>query len=108
MGRKSYKLLNKYYPQVAFQIKYILNKPVLYFDIFNWIVFDGYTKHENILYYKKIIMPISLINVDLFKEFFKGNKIMVNDKDIKIFKGRILLFIYQKKDEMDGFLLGFS
>jgi len=108
IGRRNYQLLNKYYPKMAYQMKCILNKPVLYFDIFDWIVFDGYTRNDNILYYKKIVMPISLINADLLKEFSKGNKIIVNNKDIKIFKGRILLSVYKKKDEADGFLLSFS
>jgi len=38
----------------------------------------------------------------------KGNKIIVADSKIEIFKDNSNLFTYQKKNEADGFILDFS
>jgi len=106
IGKNIYNLLKKYTPDIEKIITYTLSKPVLFFDNFKWIIFDGYVK-ENTLFYKKIVPPISLINSSLLNKIKKGNKIFVNNNKIKIFKDSSLIHSYLKKDGTDGFILDF-
>ncbi len=107
IGKEIDCLLKEYDPRVEKIVKYTLSAPILFFDIFKLVVFDGYFK-DSILYYKKIIPPLFLTDGLLMKEIKKGNKIIANEKEIKIFKNNFEIFSYRKKNEMDGFILDFS
>lgn len=107
IGKKIRSLLKKYAPKIEKVVTYTLSKPVLFFNLFKWIIFEGYVK-ENTLFYKKVIPPISLIDFSLLNKIMRGNKIVTNRKRIKIFKDNLLLYSYSKKDETDGFILDFK
>jgi len=107
IGQEIDSLLKEYAPNIEEIVRYTLSKPILFFDLFKLIIFDGYVK-EGVLYYQKIIPPFFLIDNSLMDTLKSGNQIMVNDKEIKIFKDNLLLFTYQKKNVRDGFILDFS
>jgi hypothetical protein len=107
IGKKIDFLLKKYAPATEKIIRETLSRPVLFFDLFKLVLFDGYLK-KNILYYKKIVPPYFLLENPLMKNIKNGNKIIVHDNKIEIFKNNLSLFIYQKKSKTDGFILDFS
>ena len=99
--------MKKYAPKTEKIIRYTLSKPVLFFELFKLVVFDGYVK-KNILYYKGIIPPYFLLKKSLMDKIKKGNKIIVTKNKVEIFKDNLNLFTYQKKNEADGFILDFK
>jgi len=107
IGRKIHSLLKEYAPKIEKVVTYTLSKPVLFFDLFEWVIFEGHVK-ENTLFYKEVMHPISLINSSLLNKIKKGNKIFVNNNKIKIFKDSSLIYSYLKKDKTDGFILDFK
>jgi len=107
IGEEIDSLLKEYAPNIEKIIRYTLSKPILFFDLFKLVVFNGYLKN-GILYYKKIIPPLFLLDDLLRKKIKKGNKIIVTDNKVEIFKNNLNLFTYQKKNEADGFILDFS
>ena len=107
IGKKIRSLLREYAPKIEEVVTYTLSKPVLFFNLFKWVIFKGYVK-ENILFYKKVIPPISLIDSPLLNRIKEGNKILADDNKIEIFKDNLLLYFYSKKDKTDGFILDFK
>jgi len=107
MGKEIDALLKKYTPEVEKVVKYTLSKPILFFDVLEWIIFDGYVR-GNILFYKKVIPPISSIDFSLLNKITKGNKIIIREKKIEIFKDNLSIYSYFKKDKTDGFILDFK
>jgi len=108
MGERIQLLLKEYAPDIEKVISFTLSKPVLFFDLFKWVILDGHIERNNILFYKKVIPPISLINFSLLNKIRRGNKIIADDNKIEIFKDNLLLYSYQKKDLTDGFVLDFK
>jgi hypothetical protein len=107
LGKEVDGLLKKYIPNVEKIVRYTLSKPILFFDIFKLVIFDGYFE-KGVLYYKKVIPPFFLLDNLLMKKIKDGNKIIVNKQKITIFKDNLKLFSYQKKNKTDGFILNFS
>jgi len=107
IGKKIQLLLKEYAPAIEKVVSFTLSKPLLFFDLFKWVIFDGHFE-ENTLFYEKVIPPISLIDFSLLLKIRKGNKILINDNKIKIFKDNLLLYSYSKNNEMDGFILDFK
>ncbi|XOA42790.1 MAG: hypothetical protein ACKKMO_03290 [Candidatus Nealsonbacteria bacterium] len=107
IGREIDSLLKEYAPDTEKIIKRTLSKPILFFDLFKLVVFDGYLKN-GILHYKRIIPPLFFLDDLLRKKIKKGNKIIVTNNKVEIFKDNSNLFTYQKKNEADGFILDFS
>ncbi len=107
IGKEIDALLKKYVPQIEKVVKYTLSKPILFFDLFKWIILDGYVR-ENILFYKKIIPPVSPTDFLLFSKIIRGNKIIIREKTIEIFKDNLSIYSYFKKDKKDGFILDFK
>jgi len=108
IGEETYQILNNNLPEFSKQVKSILKRPVLFFDIFNWVIFDGLVNKDGVLKYKKVVPFISLINSKLLNYFKEGNKIIVNNKSVEIFKDKKILYSYKKKNEVDGFILNFG
>jgi len=107
MGKEVQKLLKKYAPDVEKVISYTLSKPVLFFDLFKWIIFEGKVK-ESTLFYKRIIPPISLVESSFFDIIKKGNKIIVDKNKVEILRDNLSLYLYSKKNKQDGFILDFN
>lgn len=107
IGKEIDSLLKEYAPKVEKIVKYTLSKPILFFDLFKLVIFEGYLK-EGVLYYQKIIPPFFLVDNSLMEKIESGNRIIVDNKKIEILKDDSTLFVYQKKSEADGFILDFS
>jgi len=107
IGEEIDSLLKKYAPDIEKIIRYTLSKPILFFDLFKLVVFDGHLKGD-ILYYNKIIPPYFPLENLLMKKIKNGNKVVVTKSKVEIFKNNLSLFVYQKKNETDGFILDFS
>lgn len=107
IGREIELLLKKYAPNVEKKLKYSLAKPILFFDLFKLIVFDG--NFENgILCYTKTIPPLFPFNSPLKESIESGNKMKISKNMIEIYRGNKKIFTYKKKDIKDGFILNFS
>jgi len=107
IGKEIDSLLKEYAPKIEKIVKYTLSKPILFFDLFKLVIFEGYIKEE-VLYYQKIIPPFFLVDNSLMEKIESGNRIIVDNKKVEILKDDSTLFIYQKKSEADGFILNFS
>lgn len=107
IGKETDYLLKEYAPKIEKIVKYTLSKPILFFDLFKLIIFDGYLG-KGILHYQKIIPPFFPIDSLLIEKIENGNRIIIDNKKIKILKNDSILFTYQKKNEADGFILDFS
>jgi len=107
IGKETDSLLKEYAPKIEKIVKYTLSKPILFFSLFKLIIFDGYLE-KGILHYQKIIPPFFPIDSLLMEKIENGNRIIIDNKKIKILKNNSILFTYQKKNEADGFILDFS
>lgn len=107
IGKEIDGLLKKYYPSFEKIVFDTLSKPILYFSVFNQVIFDGYIKGE-VLYYKKIIPPYFPVPTKLLKSINKGNKIWVNKKKIAVMKDNKTIYTYLKKSDSDGFIVDFG
>lgn len=107
IGKRIQLLLKEYAPEIEKVVTHTLSKPVLFFDLFKWVIFDGHVK-ENTLFYKKVIPPISLIDFSLLNKIMRGNKITASDSEIKISKDNLPLYSYFKQNKTDGFILDFK
>lgn len=89
------------------KINYTLAKPILFFDLFNLIVFDGYFQ-DNTIYYSQIVQPFFPLADPFVKWAKKGDRIIVTDDKITIYNKEKKLFTYKKKNNRDGFVLDFK
>jgi len=106
-GKEIEKLLKKYAPEVQKTIQSTLSRPVIYFDLFEFVIFEGHMS-KGVLYYQKVLQPYGLINSTLSKAIKKGNKIEIDGKSVNVYKDDSLIFTYKKKNESDGFFLDFK
>lgn len=107
MGKKTFEVVKKFDKKLAYQIKNLLRKPVLFFGDFGFLVFNGNANRNNI-FYTSISPPCSLLEKNLFNKFKIGNKLIVDDEKIKIFHNNKLLYTINKKNKRDGFILPFN
>ena len=107
LGKEIDNLLKKYIPKVEQIVRYTLSKPILFFDLFKLVIFDGYFKN-GVLDYKKVIPPFFLLDNLLMEKIKNGNRITASKEKIMIFRNNLKLFSYRKKNKRDGFILNFS
>jgi hypothetical protein len=108
IGKITLKILRKEMPQLAEEIVYALKRPVLYFDYFNWIVFDGEVNNKNELEYSQVLPYKSLFpkeKVDIVK---RGNSLRVFDDKIIVSKNEDILLEIPKEEKYGGILIDFS
>ena len=106
IGKKILRLLEREYPELAKEIVSILKKPLLFFNDFNWIVFDGKVDGTAVNY-TSVLPPLSLMQESLVKKFSEGNKVEVGNEFIEIFKEDKMVHRIKKKHEYDGIVLDF-
>jgi hypothetical protein len=106
IGKETSALLQKYIPKVEKTIKNTLSRPILFFDIFKLIIFDGDLR-KGVLHYQKVLPPFFLIDSTLMDFINNGNQIVINKNKITIMKNNSTLYVYRKKSETDGFILNF-
>lgn len=107
ISMKIKKILQNYDPNIEKDLKTTLFKPILFFDIFDMVVFDGYVDN-GILIYDKVIQPFFPIESSLLKIINQCNKIIVNDRTVMFQQNNKVIFTYDKKNEADGFILNFK
>ncbi|MDD5145927.1 MAG: DUF483 domain-containing protein [Candidatus Pacebacteria bacterium] len=86
IGRKIFEAIKKFDPADAQLTEETLKKPILFFDSYHYIVFNGMVKKNNAIIYSSISLPKSLIPANLFKKIEEGNKISIEEKRVVIFK----------------------
>ncbi len=86
IGKKTLLALRKFDPVNAELFEKILKKPVLFFDKFHWITFDGLAKKNNI-FYQSISPPFSLIEDGILEKFKMGNRISLEEGKVTVFDG---------------------
>jgi hypothetical protein len=107
IGRNVLSLIEKESPEFAGKLVGTLKRPFLFFDDFNWMIFDGKIKNDT-LTYASILPPASMLPESLIKKFREGDASKVGKKSIEIFKDGKIVHVIEKKHESDGILLDFS
>lgn len=107
MGREMLKLLKREKPDLSKEIMFTLKKPLLYFDDFSWILFDGKV-NSNTISYSSISSPLSLMQESLVNKFREGNKARVGKEFVEIFKGDKAIHRIRKEHQHHGIILDFS
>lgn len=64
---------------MAYDIENTLKKPILFFDDFRFLVFNG-KANKNYIIYNSISAPHSLLEKELVNKFKSGNKLIVNSE----------------------------
>lgn len=107
IGKEVLKALEDKVPVLAEKIVDALKRPFLFIDDFNWIVFDGKVK-ENEIIYKNILPYKSLFPKEKIELIRKGDKIKVFDDEILIFKDENSIGKILKEDNYKGVIMDFS
>ena len=107
IGRKTLELLRKESPEFAKEIVEALNKPVLYFNYFDWLAFRGKVSGPELIY-DQVILNRSYSSDDKINKISQGNRLRVSDKKITIYKDKKVISELIKKNEDDGFLIDFK
>ncbi|NIO20610.1 MAG: hypothetical protein GTN76_07700 [Candidatus Aenigmarchaeota archaeon] len=107
MGREMLDLLEKEEPELAKEIVFRLKRPLLYFDDFNWLIFNGRV-NGNTINYTSILPPLSLMPEGLVKKFREGSEVKVGKEFVDIFKNKERVHRIKKKDKDNGILFNFS
>lgn len=102
MGRETLGLLKDHNPGSADEIVHALKRQVLYFDIFQFGVFDGILK-GNELSYKKIIRDISLLDDSVLEKLRQGDRIRTEEERTLIMKGSETILEIHKKGQLLDF-----
>jgi len=107
IGEKTLKILKKEMPEFAEKILNAIKRPILHFDYFNWVVFDGEVDDNN-LKYKKILPFKSLFPEDKLTKIKNGSRIKVSKDKILVLKNYEKLLEIPKKNEYNGIIIDFS
>ena len=107
IGREILSLLKGEEPELAKEIVSTLKKPLLFFDDFNWMIFDGKV-NGNAINYTSILSPLSLMPENIVDKFGEGDKVKVEKEVVEIFKEGKIIHRIKKKREYNGILLDFS
>lgn len=107
LGEKTSKLLFKENKILHKNIFSALGRIILYFDYFNWLVFDGKISGDTLVY-NKILPYQSLISKNIVKEFMYGNRLNWGDNNIVIFKNNELKSDISKFLPQGGIVIDFS
>jgi hypothetical protein len=107
IGKKTLSLLKEEMPNLSNKIIYAIKRPILYFNYYEWIVFDGTVKN-NRLKYRKILPFRSLISAPMLKFMKSGNNLLIEDNCIYIYKNNILINEIPKKNKYDGVFMDFK
>jgi hypothetical protein len=103
IGKITLKLLEKEYPQLAVRIVNALKKPVLYWNYFEWIIFNGNMQNEKIKY-DGILNYESLVKMHTKKMIESGNNIKIEDDKIAVLKNRENIGYIERKDGIPMFI----
>lgn len=103
IGKETLKLLKDEKLIFAYEIVKNLKRIFLVFSDFEFVIFDGMVKGNEIVYSKA--EAINCCDENKLKE---GNKIIMKNEVIQIFKNDYLLHSIKKKNKYDGVIINFS
>jgi len=106
IGKKTLEILKKEIPSLAQEIEFALKKPVLYFDYLNWAIFEGCVR-GNQLFYTRVFPYRSFFSGQKLNLIKAGNKLIVGDKHISVFKEEKLIAKIKKDNKNQGILIDF-
>ncbi len=86
IGKKIFGAIKKLNPADAQLIEETLKKPILFFDSYHYIVFNGIVEKNNIIIYSSISSPKSLIKKEVIQRIERGNKLFLKKKEAIIFR----------------------
>lgn len=97
IGNKTLALIKSEIPELAEEIIWATKKIILYFDYFNWIVFDGVVK-ENKIFFTEILSIHSLFPIRSINKIKNGDKVVIEKNMISIYsqEEKIYSFRYSK------------
>lgn len=108
MGEKTHSAIKKHRPELAKEIYAHLSKPILFFDDFRWVLFNGHARGNSVLY-ESINKPHSFITKEpVYQKLLSGNRIDILDDRIEISKNNKKIGKVKKKSESEGFILNFT
>ncbi len=107
IGKAVAEWMKKEMPDLFLLFKNTFKRPFLIFDTLNFIAFDGEVDN-GYLNYRSIVPPIAPIENKVRENLSLGDKLSANKEKIIIYKGDLPVFQYDKKDEMDGYLMNFT
>jgi len=84
IGKITLKLLKNSSPNLATKIINALKRPVLYWNYFEWIIFNGH-QQGNIIKYDGVLNYESLVNKETKKMIENGDNIKIGDERMSIF-----------------------
>jgi hypothetical protein len=105
MGRDVLRILKAELPEFANEIASALKHPFLVFDDFNWVIFNGMVKNKNMIKYESVFPIKSLYPDEIFRS---GNRIVVQDDEIRILMDEETIRVIKKGNEHDGMIIDFT
>ncbi len=106
-AKKVYGLLKEKEPNRIEAMMRIFTKPVLFFNMFEFIVLDGEASRHKALY-RGISYPFSLVDDTVLEKVNNGDELTVHDDRIEIMRGGSLIHTIAKNSKEDGFLIPFE
>ncbi len=106
-AKKVYGLLKEKEPNRVEAMMRIFTKPVLFFNMFEFIVLDGEASRDKASY-QGIHHPFSLVDDVVFKKVKDGDELIVHEDRIEVMKRGSLIHTIIKKTKEDGFLIPFE
>lgn len=108
LGRETLKLIEKDDVKLANKIVAALKSIVLYFDYFNWVIFDGKV-NANKITYKRTLPFDSLISKKTINMINKGNNLELKEDMILVYQDKKQVFDLPVKDKnKNAIILDFS
>lgn len=107
IGKAVAEWMKKEIPDLFLLSEKTFKRPFLIFDTLNFIAFDGEV-NNGYLNYRSIVPPIAPIENKVRENLSLGNRLSADKEKIVIYKGNLPIFQYDKKDEMDGYLINFT
>jgi hypothetical protein len=105
LGKKTLELMNDDNPAFANAVVNALKNVVLYFDYFNWVVLKGRIINGAVIY-SEVLSYESLISKTIIKKIKQGDRIIIIDKLMLIFKNNKNIF--EIKNKSIGVILDFT
>jgi hypothetical protein len=102
IGKETLRLLKDHNPGFADEIVHALRRQVMYFDVFQFGVFEG-TLKGNELAYKKLIRDISLLDDSILEKVRQGDQIRTEKERTLVMKGSEMLLEIQKRGQLLDF-----
>jgi hypothetical protein len=107
LGRGVLKILKKNNPAYANKIVTTIKKPLIFFDDFNWLFFEGRARNKQ-LEYTGVLPNRSLVSGQMFEKIKEGNKIEVFDDKMCVLRNGEIIHEINKENKYRGIIIDFQ